>query len=181
LSSNGFLAHGVPIEFDGSISSGSKIRRFVDILDVLTMEIPPVEFIVPALGIAKNTISLWTGPDGDGKSYVAQAMSVAVARGEPFLGMATSKCPVLYLDFENPAHAIQDRLQSMTPQSISDLRIWGIWNEQQPPMFGSELLLQICKDTKPLLIVDPFVYFHSAKENVSDEMGPVDAIPSRMR
>ncbi len=161
------------IGFDGSVISGSKIRRFVDIPDIFAMQIEPVEFIVPALGIAKNTITLWTGPDGDGKSYLAQAMSIAVARGESFLGMNTLKSPVLYLDFENPAHAIQDRLQSMTPHSVPDLRIWGIWNEQQPPMFGSELLLTICKDTKPLLIVDPFVYFHSAKENVSDEMGPV--------
>ena len=52
-----------------------KILRFVDIPDIATIEIPSVEYLVPALGIARNTITLWTGPDGDGKTYLAQAMA----------------------------------------------------------------------------------------------------------
>jgi RecA-family ATPase len=136
--------------------------------------VPPVEYIVPALGIARNTITLWTGADGDGKTYLAQNMAISVARGELFLGMRCLKSPVLYVDLENPAYVVQDRLRPMTEeQSISDLRFWGIWNEQQPPTYGSELLLTMARETKPLIIVDPFRYFHSAKENVSDEMGPV--------
>ena len=38
----------------------------------ITMEIPPIEYIVPALGIARNTIVLWTGADGDGKTFLVQ-------------------------------------------------------------------------------------------------------------
>jgi hypothetical protein len=80
----------------------------------------------------------------------------------------------LYIDLENPAYVVQDRLRPMTEeQSIADLRFWGIWNEQQPPMFGSDLLLTIAKETKPLIVVDPFRLFHAGKENNSDEMAPV--------
>jgi len=91
--------HGAVLEFDG-VSSGSKIRRFADIPDILTLSVPPVEYIVPALGIARNTITLWTGPDGDGKTYLAQNMAISVARGELFLGMRCLKSPVLYVDLE---------------------------------------------------------------------------------
>jgi hypothetical protein len=166
--------HGVDLEFDGAVSSGAKIRGFADIPDIIGMKVAPVEYIVPALGIARNTITLWTGPDGDGKTYLAQAMAIAVARGDVFLGMDCLQSPVLYLDLENPAYVVQDRLQPMTQQqSIPSLRVWGIWNDQQPPTCGSELLLTIAKETKPLIVIDPFRYFHNAKENVSDEMGPV--------
>jgi archaellum biogenesis ATPase FlaH len=166
--------HGVALAFDGSITSGAKIRSFAEIPDIIGMKFPRVEYIVPALGIARNTITLWTGADGDGKTYLAQAMAIAVARGDAFLGMACLQSPVLYLDLENPAYVVQDRLQPMTSEeSIPKLRIWGIWNDQQPPTCGSELLLTIAKETQPLIIIDPFRFFHNAKENDSDEMSAV--------
>lgn len=166
--------HGAVLEFDGAVSSGIKIRSFADIPDIIGMKVPPVEYIVPALGIARNTITVWVGPDGDGKTYLAQAMAIAVARGDAFLGMACLQSPVLYLDLENPAYVVQDRLQPMTQQqSIPSLRVWGIWNDQQPPTYNSELLLTIAKETKPLIVIDPFRYFHNAKENDSDEMSGV--------
>jgi AAA domain len=106
--------------------SSEKIRGFYDIPDIIRMPVPAVEYIVPALGIARNTISLWTGADGDGKTYLAQAMAVAVSRGDAFLGMDCQKTPVLYLDLENAAYAVQDRLRPMTQEeSITELRVWG--------------------------------------------------------
>lgn len=151
-----------------------KITRFADIPDVLTMDVPALEPIVSALGIARNTIVLWTGADGDGKTFLVQAMAIATARGSEFLGMPCQKTPVLYIDLENPAFLVQDRLRPMTNgESVPDLRIWGIWNEQQPPMAGNDLLLTIAKETRPLIIVDPFRYFHTAEENDSTAMSGV--------
>jgi len=150
------------------------IRSFADIPDVITMEIPAIDHLVPALGTARNTIVLWTGADGDGKTFLVQAMALAAARGSEFLSMACQKTPVLYLDLENPAYMVQNRLRPMAQdQVIPELRIWGIWNEQQPPKAGSELLLTIAKDTRPLIIVDPFRYFHAAEENDSTAMSGV--------
>jgi archaellum biogenesis ATPase FlaH len=154
---------------------GRTIRTFGSILGVISMEIKEVDYIVPALGVVRNTITLWTGSDGDGKTMLAQAMAVAVARGDQFLGMACQQSPVLYLDFENPAHEVQSRLRSMTgaAEEIPNLKVWGTWLEQQPPMAGSEILFRIAKETKPVIVVDPFRYFHDAEENDSTEMAQV--------
>jgi archaellum biogenesis ATPase FlaH len=166
--------HGVNVEFDGPITKPIRIRSFADIPDVIRMEIPPMEYIVPALGIARNTIVLWTGADGDGKTFLAQALALAVASGMEFLSMSCQKTPVLYIDLENPAYMVQNRIRPMTGEKlIPELRIWGIWNEQQPPMAGSDVLLTIAKETRPLIIVDPFRYFHSAEENDSTAMSGV--------
>jgi archaellum biogenesis ATPase FlaH len=170
------MSDGTHLDFDGPIITPSegRIRRFADIPDVLSLELPPIEYIVPALGIARNTITLWTGTDGDGKTYMAQSMAYAVAHGDAFLGMRCQKSLVLYLDLENPAYVVQDRLRALAgEQRIPELRFWGIWNEQQPPQFGSELLLAIAKESKPLIIIDPFRYFHGSEENDSTAMSGV--------
>jgi archaellum biogenesis ATPase FlaH len=161
---------GIRLDFNEK----ARIRSFLDIPNIITMEVPPVEYVVPALGIARNTITLWTGADGDGKTYLAQSMAIAIARGNQFLGMLCRQSPVLYIDLENAAYVVQDRLRSMSEdESIPELRVWGIWNEQQPPQFGSELLLTIGKETKPVIIIDPFRYFHTAEENDSTAMSAV--------
>ena len=169
--------NGVPLTFDGVITPSQRIRSFADLPDITTLQIPSVEYLVPALGIARNTITLWTGPDGDGKTYLAQVMALAVSRGDAFLGMACPRAPVLYVDFENPGYVVQDRMQTLIEDGNAPegLRFWGTWLEidQQPPRAGSELLLTICKETKPLLIVDPFRYFHTAEENDSTAMAGV--------
>jgi hypothetical protein len=160
---------------DRASIAGTSIQRFSDIPDVLHMEFPPLEYIVPALGIARNTLALWTGKDGDGKTFLAQAMACAVARGEMFLGMKCQKTAVLYVDLENPAYLVQDRLRIMAGEEGGgpDLRFWGTWQPQQPPQAGSALLLRICKETRPLVIIDPFLYFHDAEENESTAMATV--------
>jgi len=96
---NGFNP-GVAIDFDGSLitPSAGRIRRFEDVPDILNMAVPCVDYLVPALGIARNTITLWTGSDGEGKTFLAQAMAVAVAQGHQFLGMLCQQAPALYID-----------------------------------------------------------------------------------
>jgi len=159
-------------------SGNGQIRRFEDIPDILTRKLPDIDLIVPALGIAANTVGVWTGGDGLGKTYLAQAMALAVARGETFLGMKCRPRPVLYIDLENPGFMVQSRLRILTgddePQPMPLLKIWGEWDaDVSVPHAASELLLNICKETKPLLIIDPFLYFHSAKENDASEMAGV--------
>src|SRR5215472_3284794 len=102
----GMTTEGMPLNFDSAVITPSRhhIRSFAEIPDILTIEIPPIEYVVPALGISRNTITLWTGADGEGKTYLAQHMAVAVANGSNFLEMACQKSPVLYIDLENPAY-----------------------------------------------------------------------------
>ena len=91
--------------------------------------------------LSRPELLLWTGADGDGKTYLAQAMTAAIASGDEFLGMTCQQAPVLYLDLENPAYTVQTRMQaiaegaSVSTLTNQNLRVWGIWNEQQPPVF----------------------------------------------
>jgi AAA domain/DnaB-like helicase N terminal domain len=158
-----------------SAPASSRIRARSDIPDILTMQIPKMDYVVPSLGIGGNTITLYTGADGDGKTYVAQAMSLAVARGDMFLGSRCQKTSTLYLDLENPASAVQERMQALLGDDANtpDLKIWGQWNDPPAPQAGSELLLSIAKESPSLLIVDPFRYFHNGDENDSTEMAGV--------
>jgi AAA domain-containing protein len=163
--------NGVHLDFDQPIISPSPgtIRRLSDIPNLQTMEIPPIDYLVPGM-ISRNTITLWTGADGTAKTFLAMKMAIAVAAGGEFLGRRCQQAEVLYLDYENPSFAIRDRLDLMTGGVIPNLHLWGTWLEHQPPQIGSELLLMIAKESRPLIFIDPFRYSHSAEENDSTEM-----------
>jgi hypothetical protein len=146
-----------------------KIFGFDQIPNIQTMEIPPIDYLVPGM-ISRKTITLWTGADGTGKTFLLQSLSIAVATGGLFLGRRCQQAAVLYLDYENPSFAVRDRFDLMATEPIENLKVWGTWLEQQPPQIGSDLLLQIARHTKPLIIIDPFRYAHGAEENDSTEM-----------
>jgi putative DNA primase/helicase len=165
---------GVRIDFDtaptAAIAAGEHIRRFDEIPDVRTMEIEPIEFLVDGM-ISRNTITLWTGTDGTAKTFLIQKLAIAIATGNPFLGRRCQASDVLYLDYENPSFAVRDRLDLMAGDCPTPrLKTWGTWLKNQPPQIGNELLLTIAKETRPLIIVDPFRYSHGAEENDSTEM-----------
>lgn len=172
MTTNG-INGGVHVDFDeaptADIANGEHIRKFEDIPDIMLMEIPEIDWIVPGV-IARQTMALWTGSDGAAKTFLIQKLSVAVATGGTFLGRQCQKWPVLYLDFENPSFAVRERLDLMAGGQIPGLKVWGTWLAQQPPAIGNELLLTIAKETQPLIIIDPFRYSHSSDENDSTEM-----------
>ncbi|HKR86457.1 MAG TPA: AAA family ATPase [Terriglobales bacterium] len=160
--------HGVSLGFDGAVSSG-RIRRLADIPSIQTMGIPDVDFIVPGI-ISRGSLTMWAGVPGAAKSYLILRLAIAAATGGEFLGRVCKKCPVLILDYENPAHEVRKRLDLMAGERIiPDLHIWGIWNEQDPPRIGSELLMSIAAES-PLMIFDPFRNAHGCDENDSTEM-----------
>lgn len=151
-----------------------RIRDLPEIPEIQLLELPAADYIVPALGIARNTMTLWTGQDGSGKTMLAYCMAVAVALGKSFLGMPCQRFPVLYIDLENPGYVVQSRVCAMVgDESLPTLRVWGSWDEIQPPQFGNPDLLAICKKWQPLVIIDPFRYFHNCDEDSSTEMAPV--------
>jgi hypothetical protein len=166
--------NGVPLEFGTDIVTPTtqRIRTLADIPSIQNLVIPEREYIVPGV-IARSTITLWTGDCGSGKSFLLLKMAVAVASGSEFLGRRCKQTPVLYLDFENPPFAVKERMEVMAGSPLADLHIWGTWLEQQPPQAGSELLLTIAKEERPLIVIDPLRYFHGSEENDSTEMAAV--------
>jgi hypothetical protein len=167
---------GVRVDFNEplitSSSTAGAIHSFRDIPNIQTMAVEPIQFLVDQM-ISRKSMTLWTGPDGTAKTFILQKLAISVASGQSFLGRRCQQAPVLILDYENPSHAVKDRLQLMTDGMITDLKIWGTWLEQQPPQIGSDVLFEIARQEKPLIIVDPFRNSHSSDENSSTEMSMV--------
>ena|GEM_PF-2325514 len=157
---------------DSPRAGSGKIQKFDQIPDIMSMEIPAIEYLIDGL-ITRGTITLWAGADGVAKTFLIQRLAVEVARGGSFLGRRCRPTRVLYCDYENPAHAVRDRIDAMTEDPIPNLRIWGNWLDSQPPQIGDESLLTIAREAQPLVIVDPFRYAHTADENSSGEMAAV--------
>src|ERR1019366_7262297 len=56
----------------------------------------------------------------------------------------------------------------------SELRPWGLWCQDEPPMIGDPRLREFAQKG-PVLIIDSMIRFHRADENSATEMAPVMA------
>jgi hypothetical protein len=112
--------------------------------------------------IADRTISLVYGPRGSFKSTFFLALARAVAKGEDFLGMATRKRRILYLDYENPPDVIKSRDADLHLGLPANRRlvIWDRFGDQVPPRPGDPKLERFVKHCvrklhrRPWLILD---------------------------
>jgi RecA-family ATPase len=147
-----------------------KIRQIEDlprVEDIGSAEIAwDVEGLVP-----RATVVLFTGVAGAGKSTFVSALAYAVSKGQPFLGMKTSKRPVLIIDAENPSVAVIDRFQRLGIKTDDDFRVWGQWTGEDPPPAGGAIVVEWItrSEPKPLIIIDSFIRFHPGAENDSTE------------
>jgi hypothetical protein len=172
-SSGNGKANGVHVEFgDGFVTKTKPIQKFDDIPDIMTMDVPPVNWIVPDM-IARGTITLWAGDGGVAKSFLVHSLCIAVATGGLFLGRRCRQSPVLILDYENPAFMVKKRLELMAGAPIDTLKVWGTWLDPPPPRIGEDVLVKIAQESKPLIVFDPFRFAHTDDENDSTDMAPI--------
>lgn len=75
-------------------------KRIFSIADLLEDETPLPPDLVEGF-IPGQTTVLLSGRGGDCKSYAMLDLAIAVASGEPWLGLEVSQTPVLYFDLEN--------------------------------------------------------------------------------
>jgi hypothetical protein len=96
-----------------------------------------------------------TGDSGSGKSTLVTAWARDVA------------VPVLFLDKENPAAVIADRLERLGAVDGERLRFWGGWLGEEAPQPDSAVILDWVKacDPKPLVILDSLAAFHGSDQN----------------
>ena len=81
-------------------------------LDLMATEVmlPPdvIEGLVPG-----ESVTMLSGDGGIGKSYILIEAALMVAQGLPWLGMETTRMPVLIIDLENRLPRIANRVQSI--------------------------------------------------------------------
>lgn len=73
------------------------------------LEAPPtiIRGVVPA------GLTILAGAPKKGKSWMSLAMAIAVATGQPWLGMETQQGDVLYMDLESAQYRVQKRLEKL--------------------------------------------------------------------
>lgn len=85
---------------------------FYSIPDLTEDEKRPPEFIVD--GMIPCGMTFLSGAPKIRKSFFALQMAAAVATGQPFLGLNTTKCDVAYLDLEGSKSRVSFRAERMT-------------------------------------------------------------------
>jgi hypothetical protein len=152
--------------------SDDKERRIQRIEDLPRLEqvTGEIEWVVEGI-IAAGAVHMLTSEPGAGKSTLMSAGGWAVSRGEPFLGRATRKRPVLLLDAENPYPAVRERFVRLGISTHDNYHVWGQWVGEDAPAAGGYIVQEwIARcDPKPLIIVDSVIAFHPGAENDSNE------------
>ena len=151
---------------DASFSLSKALKLGAELLK-LNMQI---DWLVEDL-IPKVAITLFSARGGMGKTILSITLADAVSRGIPFLGLKTSKTPVVYIDFENSLPVLAERVKRVDAHDVS---FWHGTNEIRPPRLDSndfELYRQLPEGA--LLIFDTLRASQSRDENDSQHMASV--------
>jgi hypothetical protein len=150
---------------------------------------PPVRWLVHRL-IPRPGWVLLAGPPKIGKSYLALQLALAVAQGRPWMGRATARGRVLYLQLDTPHELWRERLRELA-EAGEDLSgpVYFVHPADQPLVTsvlqpeGRAWLEAAVQEADPdLVVVDVLRELHSADEDSSTAMKVVgDALRTVFR
>src|SRR5207247_10182464 len=80
------------------------------------------KFSVSGLTPSGSLSILWGSP-GIGKTYLCIDMAISIARGEPFLGLSTTRGEVVYYCLEGGERGFKDRLLKRAERSFPGLKV----------------------------------------------------------
>ena len=128
--------------------------KVINCVDLVETRYDRIDWIVE--GLLKPGLSVLAGAPKIGKSWMVLQLCLAVAKGEPFLGMETHGCDVLYITLEDSETRLQDRLLRLTDDMPERLNI-----TLSCPGIGEELrrtLTVYCVDHPftRLIVIDTF-------------------------
>lgn len=128
---------------------------FYSVPDLTEEERRPPEFIVD--GMIPVGMTFLSGAPKIRKSFLALQMAVAVATGTPFLGLATTKCDVAYLDLEGSKSRISSRSARMSTKMPSNVFITNSITERFADGLVDKLRqLHRARPSIRLIIVDTY-------------------------
>jgi hypothetical protein len=149
-----------------------RVDDLADIPSLRELDDTDIKWLVAGL-IPRNSLVMLTAPPAGYKTWLALAIAGAVSAGTDFLDRKTVQTPVLYLDRENPAAVIRQRLEILKLDDSSHLKIWGRWVPDSPPLLGDPRLVELARKYKPLIVVDSLVRFHDSEENSASTMARI--------
>jgi hypothetical protein len=136
--------------------------------DLMCLDIH-VEWVIDKL-IPKESITLFHGRGGIGKTWLSLILAHAVSRGLPFMGLDTVQCPVVYVDYENSLPVLVERVKKI---QASDVLYWHNTNEMRPPKIDSKEWELYKTLPVGLLIYDTLRASQTKDENDSRQMAEV--------
>jgi hypothetical protein len=142
------IAHDVPKRYPNTPEAPRGIGlKTVGLGDLLSRPIVPVDWIVREI-LAAGTVSMCAAKPKAGKSTLARNLSLAVARGESFLGRSCRRGAVLYLALEERIEDVADDFRTMGADGSEDIQLADAGAIME--------LLALLLERKPaLLVVDP--------------------------
>jgi hypothetical protein len=127
-----------------------------------------VSWIIDGL-IIEGGVTLLTGESGVGKSTLALALCGSVVHGVPFIGRQTKRSKVVYIDKENPASVVRERLARLKIEETEDLKVWGDWVDVPPQGPNHPAILDYAREHQSLFVFDSLVAFHTGSEQDASE------------
>jgi hypothetical protein len=148
-------------------STGDGHKPGITHRELMGMDFPPIQWMVE--GLLPVGATVLAGKPKLGKSFMALQIAQAVASGTPFLGMNTTKAPVLMIALEDSPRRIKARLEMQ--KAPADLAIEYEWGWEPLDGKGLEGLEKRLEKGGPhgpygLVIIDMLA---SAKSGVIDE------------
>ena len=158
--------------------------KVCDVRDFLKMDIPPRDLLMSPW-LESASLAMIYAARGVGKTYFALNIAHALSTGGGFLKWTTTKAvPVLYVDGEMPAPAMQERLDGI---------IKATGKEPEPGMFrmvsrdlqrfndmpnlagseGQQVISDNVSDARVIILDNLSSLIHGAKENDSEGWEPV--------
>jgi len=128
---------------------------FIRVGDLVTEADNPNPWVVHGL-VPSGGMALVAGKPKAGKSTLARALALRVARGEPVLGRDTMQGPVLYLGLEDPREAIKGHFRRMGAAEADDLHVY---TGKVPEYAQVWLADQLAKRDPVLVIIDTMQFF----------------------
>jgi hypothetical protein len=145
----GASPHSSSSKWDGTRPSDEGMA-FTPVGDLLAEPDERVEWIVEGLLRASGLSALVAKPKV-GKSTLARCLSLAVSRGEQFLGRATTQGRVLYLALEESRGQVKAHFRALGATDADDVRIYA---NRAPVDALRELRAAILENGPKLVVID---------------------------
>jgi len=147
---------------------------------------PPQEFILED-HIPEGHVSILAGSGGSGKSTFAMYMTFCIALGQRFLGLATKKSTVLYVDFELDKDTFDRRAISLAngmnrrgdvPPGVAYWRTKQFMTADEESKFFVQLEKRLDRFGFDMIVIDSFTMGSAGTDNI--ESSSIIAILQRL-